>query len=643
MKSKLILGQAMLLALAWWATVSVASPGRPPLVVCRIALDDPSSRALHVVYDVKPSGRRPLKLKFPSWSPGVYTYRPISQFIKNLKASDRLNRSVQIEQLGPDEYRIAHAEGLRVEYDIDLSTKNRSIDKSFIADDLALIKGAFTFCSFEGYEAIPVRVEVRPPKGWKLITNLSPQSGGFIAANYYDLIDSAIMTGNYVTDEVRAKGVRLVVAMDSKLKAPLARLTEMAARIAARQVGIFKSAPFRTYTFFIHIIPEAYFNIYPGGLIGVEHLDNCTISITPQTAAELEGADLLRAFEAIMAHELFHSWNGKAIAPAELSRPDLTSPVNSPNIWFVEGVTRYYDILSRHRSAHEIYDDIGRIVKRGNSGESLQAASLRASEGLSDILYDKGALAALALDIRIRCHTDNARSLDDVLRQLYLNSAHRNRSYTAADLPRIVARVAGKNLDDFFSRFVAGKEKLDIEESLRCAGLKAVVNTRMIPQDIGIFFNRANSQVAALLPGGAGQAAGLQPRDKILAINGQSLAARPFDQAFPDESIGASYSILVRRGDQETTIQMTINPVEETEVRIVEIEAPSEKQIRIRKSIFDQTASLNKPSPALPSSFSIFNISSVRALHDHVRADFSVPTYIAPINIPEIRHLDCLH
>ncbi len=54
-------------------------------------------------------------------------------------------------------------------------------------------------------------------------------------------------------------------------------------------------------------------------------------------------------------------------------------------------------------------------------------------DGTSDIYYDKGSLAGLALDIMIRDATDTAASLDGVMRSLYTADYKAGKGFTSAD------------------------------------------------------------------------------------------------------------------------------------------------------------------------------------------------------------------
>jgi predicted metalloprotease with PDZ domain len=98
--------------------------------------------------------------------------------------------------------------------------------------------------------------------------------------------------------------------------------------------------------------------------------------------------------------------------------------------------------------------------------------------------YFKGEGLAMLLDLMIRARSENARSLDDVLRLLkertwdappasyYLQG----RGYTEADVERAASDVYGADLHDWFESYVGGTEELPWRETLALAGLALEVS-----------------------------------------------------------------------------------------------------------------------------------------------------------------------
>src|SRR6185369_4073385 len=85
---------------------------------------------------------------------------------------------------------------------------------------------------------------------------------------------------------------------------------------------------------------------------------------------------------------------------------------------------------------------------------------------------DKGAILGLLLDLEIRQRSKNAKSLDDVMRYLYVEFFKKNRNYTPPDFQKLCELMAGSSLEDFFNRYVRGTEELNYSVALEAAGLR---------------------------------------------------------------------------------------------------------------------------------------------------------------------------
>src|SRR6185503_6508593 len=73
--------------------------------------------------------------------------------------------------------------------------------------------------------------------------------------------------------------------------------------------------------------------------------------------------------------------------------------------------------------------------------------------------YLQGQLLGFLLDLAIRDSTDNAKSLDDVMRYLFDHYAGA-RGFTRDDLVASVRSATGLSFEDFWTRYVGGVEEI---------------------------------------------------------------------------------------------------------------------------------------------------------------------------------------
>src|SRR5262249_13026100 len=280
---------------------------------------------------------------------------------------------------------------------------------------------------------------------------------------------------------------------------------------------------------------------------GMEHL-NSTQIIEPGMLAERNTYD--NALETA-AHELFHAWNVKRLRPAEFGPWDWTKPAATRALWIAEGFTQYYGILLYHRAGLQdsedflssISDTISTIENSPASKlMSAEASSLSAPFIDSALLrqrtnlpntslsyYLKGELIALNLDLMIRGWTRGQRSLDDVMRRAYdefyvksPNASYylKGRGYSIEDFARVVSEVAGRDMTDWFAKYVRGVDPLPYDEALAAMGLRLVKGPAYQPHTAGIVVDRDDRQsmrLGVLRTGSAAERAGLQQGDTLLS------------------------------------------------------------------------------------------------------------------------------
>ena len=108
--------------------------------------------------------------------------------------------------------------------------------------------------------------------------------------------------------------------------------------------------------------------------------------------------------------------------------------------------------------------------------------------------YTKGAGVALYLDLFIRGHTDNRKSLDDAFRLLRdrtwgaANASYylQGRGYTEEDVVRAASDAAGVDMHAWFERHVGATDDMNYDEVLEPAGMKLVRDEAAPSADVAV-------------------------------------------------------------------------------------------------------------------------------------------------------------
>lgn len=536
-------------------------------------------------------GRDPVLLSLPAWTPGAYE---IANYARNVTefAARQGGRALRWDKLDADTWRVFPDARGNVELTYQVRADTLDTAGSWTREDFGFFNGTNVFLMVEGRMETPARVAVRTEPGWRIATAMTPADSAhtFRAADFHDLVDHPFFVGRFDLDSAQVGGRWMRLAtypVGSVAGTRRAVLWDVLRRGVPPLVDVFGELPWARYTV-LQVVDSGF-----PGMSALEH---------SESELAIVGAEYLDApfVQAIHLHELVHAWNVKRLRPAELFPYRYDAPQLTPWLWVSEGVTDYYADLALVRSGltdestflATVLGKIDGVEQRPTT--ALEDASLQAwlgmSDGTADLYYDKGSLAGLALDIVIRDASDNARSLDDVMRELWTASWKKGRGFTYDDFWNAATRAAGgKSLRDFERRYIDGRERYAWEEWLPRAGWQIVTDSLTEPR-LGALLRAdpGGVRVAAVDPGGAGARAGLKLDDVITAIGGRPTLDPEFGErwrGFWGKRPGAPMSLEVRRGDTTLMLTATVEVTTLIDRHIAPDPAAPDRARRIRASI----------------------------------------------------------
>ncbi|HWP03482.1 MAG TPA: PDZ domain-containing protein, partial [Gemmatimonadaceae bacterium] len=207
--------------------------------------------------------------------------------------------------------------------------------------------------------------------------------------------------------------------------------------------------------------------------------------------------------------------------------------------------------------------------------------------------YDKGSLAGLLLDILIRDASDNQRSLDDVMREVYWSTYKRGRGFTFEDWWGAVSRAAGRSFSDFHDRYVDGREPYPWATVLPLAGLRLRVDSIREPR-LGVYttFDSSGVRITGLEPDGAAAAAGVRVGDLLVQVGEIPVSDVNFGVRFRSlysQRQGDTIDVVVRRGNQTIRIPMVVRVVVRTQESVQFDRSASPKALRVRRGLLSGT------------------------------------------------------
>ena len=543
------------------------------------------------------SGQSPggLDLFLPAWTPGSYLIREFARHLGRVRAVDAESG---------DELRCAKVAKNRIRITPRAGTRAIRVSWSVYAHELSVRTADLTaehaYWNHACLLLWPVhaagaaaRLRVEFPADWDLASALPVESidraaghAVMVARDFDHAMDSPCLLGRFRRLQWRALGVEHEVAIDGlgpievppRLVDDLTRIIEQAARVVGGPL------PYPRYSFLCLFAAD--------GFGGLEHADSTTLLMGRAALTTEKG---YREFLSLAAHELFHAWNVKRLRPVEFWRYDYENENYTEFLWLIEGWTAYYDdllclragVMTRAQYLDAAAKNVNALLAApGRFALSLRESSFDAwirlyrpdenTRNSSQNYYANGAVAAMCLDLWIRSHTGGTRSLDDVLRGLYVSTFGAGRGYGWDDVHAQLRAVAGDAACQYLASLVEGALDPDLVAALAPFGVK-VVRKDADRAHLGVHFEVGSTVVASVANGSPAFVAGLQPADEILAVADLRVASGTWsDLWLAVAKVGTALRVLYSRRGRIASCEVVPGPSPGTVVLEVDDKAPPE-------------------------------------------------------------------
>jgi predicted metalloprotease with PDZ domain len=618
-------GRRVVWAAAWLLFISHAASGQTPPVdiAFTVAMPRPHTHLLEVDVRVRRTvdGPQTEQLLMPVWTPGSYLVREFARHVQDFSARDAAGQILKWEKLNKNTWRV-ETKGAREWYATYRVYANElSVRTSELNSAHAFWNNANILMYLDGFLQSPSTVRVLAPDVWKVATGLPGvpgQKNTFRAENFDVLYDSPFEVSNFKTLVFNVKGIPHRIVIDGEGNYDPERMRLDVQKIVETQIELMGGdIPYRDYTFILHLRNDA------GG--GLEHANSTALgyprfgfstargdratSASPNPTGA--GQRDYRGFLGLVSHEFFHLWNVKRIRPDGLGSFDYTQENYTKGLWVAEGVTDYYgDIVLRRAgliTENEFLSATARSIQTlqntpGRLEQSVEESSFdtwikfyRQDENSinSQIsYYDKGAILGLLLDLEIRKRSNGAKSLDDVMRYLNAEFFKKHRSYGPADFQKACELSAGTGLDDFFGKYVRGKEELDYNSALVAAGLRldtgAGTGVERVYLGADVTTDGDRLLVRRVYAGSPAYVQGLNAGDQIVALDNMRVTRDFFNARIAEKKPGDLVNLTIFRFDDLSTLLIKLGGRREGTYRIVPLATQTEAQKRIYRSWLGQ-------------------------------------------------------
>ena len=617
-----LLASLSVLMLFSLATVSAQTPA--PEINFTVSMSKPHTHLLEVDVQIKhaPGATAPNEesLMMPVWTPGSYLVREFERHVQDFSVKDAAGNSLKWEKVNKNRWKIAtggsrdwHA-SYRV-YANELSVRTNELNSNH-----AFWNNGALLMYLDGFLKSHSTVRVLAPDVWKVATGLPAvpgQRNTFRAENFDVLYDSPFEVSAFKTIAFKVKGIDHRIVIDGEGNYDPEKVRRDVQKIVETQVALMGGEiPYRDYTFILHLranvsggLEHANSSALGYSRFGFTERAERTTSAGPNQSTPTQVS--YRSFLSLVSHEFFHVWNVKRIRPDALGPFDYTQENYTKLLWVAEGVTDYFSDLVLLRAGfindREFLSALGRSIQilqntPGRLVQSVEESSFDAwvkyyrqdenSINSQVSYYDKGAILGALLDLEIRKSSRGSKSLDDVMRYMYAEFYKKDRNYSPADFQKACETMAGSSLEEFFARYVRGREELDYQKAFGAVGLrldKGLRDSAGKPVErvyLGADVAQEGDRVIVrrVYAGSAAYEQGLNTDDQIIALNNMRVNKDFFEARVAERKPGDLINLTIFRFDDLSTLLIKLGGRTDGTYRIVPAESPTEQQRQIYRS-----------------------------------------------------------
>lgn len=553
----------------------------------------------------------------PAIVPGTYKVYNFGRFTSEFKAMDQSGAPLEVIRLNPNSWSIHNAQKLyKISYDVEdcWDTKQKGsfvfepAGSNFEDSNFVLNNHCF-FGYFTDMKRVEYHVNITHPPQMFGATGLNTvvHAGNvdkYTIPNYMDLVDGPIMYCRPDTTHLHIGGSDILISVYSPRHLVTSKFVgdSLKGILQAQALYLGGTLPVKNYAFIIYLTgnPRGFNS---GSYGALEHSYSSMYTLIEQNPASIA-----QTIKDVAAHEFFHIVTPLNIHSEEIGDFDYNSPVMSQHLWLYEGLTEYaahhVQVKYGNMGMQQFFDVMSAKITRANqfddelSFTEMSKDVLDKTEAQYPNVYQKGALIAMCLDLKLRYLSNGAYGTQELMRDL-AKKYGKDRSFVDDSLFSDIVKLTYPEIGVFLNKHVKGGEPLPFSECLGYAGCeyqRKKTITRFDP--LGGYGWYVDSTKRVVLypnePTQFGKDMGYMKGDVLVSINGKKIKpATAEKQLAAIESTmteGTSVNVKVLRktstGKEVTqSLSATMKATNKT-IRnyIGPIANPTPEQLKIRKA-----------------------------------------------------------
>ena len=428
----------------------------------------------------------------PQIVPGTYEYSNFGRFVENVKALDNKGKSLKVETIDENSWKIFDAKKLhRVTYyanDTFDGPDGKDIypmgGTNFKEGETFLLNLHSMIGYFEGFKESSYNLSITSPKNLKPFTSLPAISKSdsidvFSAKRYFHIIDNPILYSvpNAVSFDLDNIKVGLAIYSPSgthSAETYKPAIEEM--MIAQKQfLGAANKTP--SYDILLHLMGMDDLQYFGGMMGALEHHTSTTVVFVDQ----MQKQELTQSLVDVVSHEFFHTLTPLNIHSEEIHNFEYNTPLMSKHLWMYEGTTEYFaNLFQINQGLIDEQNFYNRMLEKLNFSQRYddKMSFTEMSAGIVDEpyqtnygnVYQKGALINMCLDIIIREESKGEKGILWVMQNL-AKKYGKEKPFKDDELINEIVEMTYPKVNDFFKNHVEGNTPINYMDYFAKVGL----------------------------------------------------------------------------------------------------------------------------------------------------------------------------
>ena len=563
------------------------------MIKYNISYKNPHKHLIDFELTTSTKNKEKLQFQLSAWRPGRYELADFAQNIINWQAYNEKDEKLSFKKITKDLWEVECKNCNEIKIIYNFYANQLDAGACYLDEHQLYINPVH--CMFYITDRIndEYHLKMNLPKNYTIASSML-QVGNVLKVKGYDLLAESpiICSDSLQHDSYIVSGITFNLWFQGKCQPNWKKLKKDFTAFTKSQINHFGGFPVDEYHYFFQITP---FRSYHG----VEHTKNTVLLLGPgNEIMDKRYEDLL----GVCSHELYHTWNIKAIRPIEMYPYDYTKENYFRTGFVAEGVTTYMGDLMLYNSGVFNWNE---FVKTQNQnlerhlmnygrfnlsvadsgfdnwldGYKLGAPSRKTS------IYPDAALCMLMVDIEIIKNSNGKSSLHSVMKELYKEFALKSRGYSENDFQNICVKYGGEKVKEIFKNYIYGTSNYvpSLETALDLVGLqlKEKKNANLSAQYFGFVAIKENERliIKKVEPDSEADQNEIAVEDEITEINGIKIKNNFSDTL---KECKNKVTFKIKKKFSEKDITLTIGNYYKL-LEIIKIEDSSKEQLKFRK------------------------------------------------------------